>query len=78
MGLLTENNDPTNKGDYHEAFNLGLDPSLSPESMSRASGKMTHGENQWPAPQDWDGAGEFVSSLLSQLTPERQDAQVLC
>lgn len=29
MGLLTENTNPANAGDMHEAFNLGLDPSVA-------------------------------------------------
>lgn len=63
MGLLTENNNKENKAEYHEAFNLGLDPSLAPESMKRESGKMSHGENQWPSEEVWEGAEEFVSVL---------------
>jgi isopenicillin N synthase-like dioxygenase len=67
MGLLTENNDPKNKGDYHEAFNLGLDPLLAPESMGAGGSgdsKLQHGENQWPTSENWAGSAEFKDTTL--------------
>ncbi|KAK8866075.1 hypothetical protein IAR55_001226 [Kwoniella newhampshirensis] len=68
MGLLTENNDPTNKGDMHEAFNMGLDPSLDPASFGQEEekeGELKHGENLWPEKKDWDGAGAFKQANLN-------------
>ncbi|KAL1405007.1 hypothetical protein Q8F55_008625 [Vanrija albida] len=66
MGLLTENNDPANKGDYHEAFNLGLDPSIRPDAAQTDSddAKLRHGGNLWPAAEDWSDAGEFKATTL--------------
>lgn len=63
MGLLSENVSSENKGDYHEAFNLGLDPEVDPESFKEAG--LRHSENQWPAKKDWDGAEGFKSTVLS-------------
>lgn len=66
MGLLSENVSSENKGDYHEAFNLGLDPELAPESFEEGGKEgLRHSENQWPKPEEWDGAGEFKSTVLS-------------
>ncbi|WWD17723.1 hypothetical protein CI109_102164 [Kwoniella shandongensis] len=66
MGLLTENNDPKNKGDMHEAFNMGLDPSIDPSSFEDAGkdGEIKHGENLWPEKKDWQGAEEFKKANL--------------
>jgi hypothetical protein len=74
MGLLTENNNPfvptsayllinsDNKGDYHEAFNLGLDPSLGfAVEESGGEGELEHGDNLWPDKEVWSGAERFVS-----------------
>jgi hypothetical protein len=77
MGLLTENNNPSvssffytpaslinsdNKGDYHEAFNLGLDPSLGyAVEESGGEGELEHGDNLWPDKEVWSGAERFVS-----------------
>jgi hypothetical protein len=78
MGLLTENNNPfvlifllragfslinsDNKGDYHEAFNLGLDPSLGfAVEESSGEGELEHGDNLWPDKEVWSGAERFVS-----------------
>jgi len=76
MGLLTENNNPLvllpcptqslinsdNKGDYHEAFNLGLDPSLGyTVEQSGGEGELEHGDNLWPDNEVWNGAERFVT-----------------
>lgn len=50
-----------NKGDLHEAFNLGLDPSIFPEIKEEAGPGLKHSENLWPKKQDWEGAETFVS-----------------
>ena len=51
-----------NKGDYHEAFNLGLDPSLGfATDESGEEGELEHGENMWPDKEVWSGAERFVS-----------------
>jgi isopenicillin N synthase-like dioxygenase len=75
MGLLTENNDPyvltqkfclsklsTKKGELHEAFNLGLDPSLDAEAFAEQSGSegLSHSENLWPRSTEWEQAMRFV------------------
>ena len=48
----------------HEAFNLGLDPSLDARSPAsgelRADGELAHSPNLWPEEKDWDGAEAFV------------------
>ncbi|KLT39575.1 Clavaminate synthase-like protein [Cutaneotrichosporon oleaginosum] len=66
MALQTESHDSTGKGDYHEAFNLGLDPSLAPDSMGVGrDSKLQHGENLWPEAEMWDGAAQFKSATLA-------------
>ncbi|ODO02001.1 hypothetical protein L198_02732 [Cryptococcus wingfieldii CBS 7118] len=69
MGLLVSNNDPSvsTKGDMHEAFNLGLDPSLDPSFFDQTvkEGELKHSENLWPSTEVWDGAGEFKSASLA-------------
>ncbi|WVQ82711.1 hypothetical protein IAT38_004843 [Cryptococcus sp. DSM 104549] len=66
MGLLTENNDPNNKGDMHEAFNIGLDPLLDPASFEQEvkEGELRHSENLWVEEKDWAGAKEFKQANL--------------
>ncbi|ODO11636.1 hypothetical protein I350_00420 [Cryptococcus amylolentus CBS 6273] len=66
MGLLTENNDPTNKGDMHEAFNMGLDPEVDPASFAQdiKEGELKHSENLWPDEKDWQGAKVFKQANL--------------
>ena len=69
MAILTENNNPDNKGEMHEAFNLGLDPILAPEAFAEQealkakgiSDGLEHSENLWPAPETYPAAVEFVS-----------------
>ena len=53
----------TNKGEVHEAFNLGLDPSLDPklEEDEATEGELKHSENLWPSEEVWKGADAFVS-----------------
>ncbi|GMK56763.1 hypothetical protein CspeluHIS016_0306030 [Cutaneotrichosporon spelunceum] len=78
-GVLAENNDPDNKGDYHEAFNIGLDPLLAPaasewppsevgaseaDTTTASSNTLRHGENLWPETSVWTGADEFKSTTL--------------
>lgn len=66
MGLLSENVSSENKGDYHEAFNLGLDPEVAPESFKQENGEgLRHSENQWPKKEVWEGAPEFKEVVLS-------------
>lgn len=64
MGLLSENNDPTKKGELHEAFNLGLDPSLGvgahADKEDIVEGALKHSDNLWPAEKQWDQAEAFV------------------
>jgi hypothetical protein len=51
-----------NKGDYHEAFNLGLDPSLGyAVEENGQEGELEHGDNLWPDKEVWSGAERFVS-----------------
>jgi len=60
--LLSENADPENIGDLHEAFDLGWEPeevSLSPTPGLRDDGVMT-GQNVWP-----EGLPGFRSSVLA-------------
>ena len=50
----------------HEAFNLGLDPSLTKYAShatdaSQAEAELEHSENQWPDENDWNEALKFVS-----------------
>ncbi|EIW72526.1 hypothetical protein TREMEDRAFT_24489 [Tremella mesenterica DSM 1558] len=75
MGLLTENNDPANKGEMHEAFNIGLDPTLAPDVFKHQEDKrvqgetedLEHSENLWPSQSDWRDAANFQSSALLKL-----------
>lgn len=59
-------NDSNNKGDMHEAFNMGLDPSLDPSAFVQdvKEGELKHSENLWPDKKDWQGADVFVSLSL--------------
>lgn len=62
--MLSENNDPTKKGELHEAFNLGLDPSLdvgSHAGQSEVQGALKHSDNLWPSNAQWAKAASFVS-----------------
>ena len=40
--LLSENNDPENRGDLHESFDIG------PEETEKSSKSAMSGANQWP------------------------------
>lgn len=60
MGLKTENADIKGVGDLHEAFNLGLDPSLAKASGDRVEGQLAHTDNLWPSTEIWSGAEDFV------------------
>lgn len=65
--------DRENKGDYHEAFNLGLDPSLGyPVEEASSDGELQHSDNLWPSAEDWPGATNFVSLLHSGLRTNRE------
>ncbi|EAL21748.1 hypothetical protein CNBC4500 [Cryptococcus deneoformans B-3501A] len=66
MGLLSENNDPKNKGDMHEAFNMGLDPSVDASAFIQdvKEGELRHSENLWPDKKDWQGADVFKQANL--------------
>lgn len=67
MGLLTENTNPENVGDLHEAFNLGMDVEVAKDikafQEAERDGKLSElvKPNRWPRKQDWEGADEFVS-----------------
>lgn len=70
MGLLAENVAPSkNKGDYHAAFNMGIDPDCGPQmgihDMPDRHG--AYGANQWPKEEDWEGAEEFKKTTLAYL-----------
>lgn len=70
MGLLAENVAPTeNKGDYHAAFNMGIDPECGPQmgipDMPERHG--AYGPNTWPKQEDWEGAEEFKKTTLAYL-----------
>ena len=59
----------TRKGEVHEAFNIGLDPSLGLSTHAEETatdGSISHSENLWPPDQDWDGAEAFVSNNQTQ------------
>ncbi|GFZ45568.1 hypothetical protein JCM24511_03296 [Saitozyma sp. JCM 24511] len=67
MALLSENNDPTKQGELHEAFNLGLDPSLdaaSHDEQMKSQGELVHSDNLWPAEGDWKQAAAFRQATL--------------
>jgi isopenicillin N synthase-like dioxygenase len=54
----------TKQGELHEAFNLGLDPSLdaaSHDEQTKSQGELVHSDNLWPAEGDWKQAAAFVS-----------------
>jgi len=57
--LLSENTDPNNRGDLHEAFDMGWEPEEVSLSGLRDDGVMT-GHNVWPA-----GLPGFRSSVLA-------------
>lgn len=61
MALETEKNDPEGAGDLHEAFNLGLDPSLGEWKAEDTEGQLSHTDNLWPSVDVWSGADHFVS-----------------
>ncbi|CAD6565827.1 MAG: hypothetical protein TREMPRED_001816 [Tremellales sp. Tagirdzhanova-0007] len=72
MPLLSENNDPKNKGELHEAFNLGLDPSIDPIFLtqthtqdSQVDSALTHSSNLWPEQRHWSGSEDFKRSNLA-------------
>jgi hypothetical protein len=48
----------------HEAFNIGLDPSLGldagQDEVKHGEG-LVHSENLWPEYSRWEGAERFVS-----------------
>ncbi|KAK4686157.1 hypothetical protein P7C73_g3971, partial [Tremellales sp. Uapishka_1] len=69
MGLMMENNDPKNKGDRLESFNIGLDPSLEEypkDNHAKPAGGETieHGDNQWPDAKDYEAAEDFKKATL--------------
>ncbi|WVW82460.1 hypothetical protein I302_104470 [Kwoniella bestiolae CBS 10118] len=67
MRLLTSNTNPANKGDRHEAFNMGLDPLVHPESFHQdeKEGELKHSDNLWPIQEDWEGAVGFKEAALN-------------
>jgi len=50
--LLGENTDPANRGDLHEAFDIGCDTLAPPVSVSEGS---MIGTNVWPLESDVPG-----------------------
>ncbi|ORY34288.1 hypothetical protein BCR39DRAFT_517472 [Naematelia encephala] len=77
MALLTENNVPSNKGELHEAFNLGLDPSLGLAQEGGSAGELQHSENLWPSDQVWKGATGFKQAVLDYYSAVLKLGQVL-
>ncbi|ORX37422.1 hypothetical protein BD324DRAFT_626130 [Kockovaella imperatae] len=65
MKLLSGNANPESKGDLHEAFNLGLDPSLdaAPRGHKTSEG-LSHSDNLWPTVEVWKGAASFRQAVL--------------
>ncbi len=56
----------------HEAFNLGLDPSLDIHMEThigneKLDGELRRSENLWPCEKDWDGAEGFVCLAVAVL-----------
>ena len=50
----------------HEAFNIGLDPSLgldAGQGDSKGGEGLVHSDNLWPEEDTWKGAKRFVSSV---------------
>lgn len=70
--LQTDKRFRTKKGEMHEAFNIGLDPSIDTyetgENSEAKEGELVHSENIWPKEEDWPGADAFVSGC-----PARQN-----
>ena len=52
--LLSENNDPENRGDLHESFDIG------PEDKEGTKSSAMSGANQWPT----DEIPEFKDDYL--------------
>ena len=52
----------------HEAFNMGLDPSVDASAFIQdvKEGELRHSENLWPDKKDWQGADVFVSLACLQ------------
>jgi hypothetical protein len=66
------------KGELHEAFNMGLDPSLDPAShadQARTEGELKHSKNLWPEEADWSQAGAFVSEAITSITSPLRDTE---
>ncbi|KAL7412746.1 hypothetical protein BDY24DRAFT_390939 [Mrakia frigida] len=67
MGLMSENTDPANRGDLHEAFNVSREHPSDPPNLNPvldAEGK--HGENMWPD-EELDG-GKLEGFRIGVLT----------
>lgn len=66
---LIDGNDSKNKGDMHEAFNMGLDPSVDASAFVQdvKEGELRHSENLWPDKKDWQGADDFVSCNMKLM-----------
>ena len=58
--LKTENNDPNNDGDLHEAYNIGHE-GLDSSSAAESADSAMSGENVWP---DEGEVGGFKERLL--------------
>ncbi|CED82642.1 Iron/ascorbate family oxidoreductases [Phaffia rhodozyma] len=61
QGLYEENTNPENKGDLHEAFNLGYEPLSEPAPIPTLDDKGHHSNNIWPADETLEG---FRSDVL--------------
>ncbi|KAL7419268.1 hypothetical protein Q5752_006105 [Cryptotrichosporon argae] len=59
VGLLKENNDPKNKGELHEGYNLGLETADDPVHADVAGSG-----NLWPRPEVWPQATKFRLAVL--------------
>lgn len=57
--LLGENTDPANRGDLHEAFDIGWEPEEGSPAIARADGAMA-GANVWP-----QGVPGFKAAVLA-------------
>jgi hypothetical protein len=54
----------------HEAFNIGLDPSLgldAGQDEAKIGQGLVHSENLWPDQNNWEGAEGFVSETYNTL-----------
>lgn len=74
MPLLSENTDPKNKGDMHEAFNLGLEGEVGRKLGCEMKEEEDGMGNLWLGKEDWEGAEEFVRGLLHACAKQRADA----